>query len=114
MGALRELEEETAIAGAAITAFYDLDLVNQFHEPTVDGVVLSAVFAVRVGPAIEPVLSHEHDDARWVSLAEALRIAVWPGYREAIRRIAENLVDPASATWFELTLAGQRARELRD
>ena len=29
-------------------AFYDLDLVNQFHEPRYDAVVTAAVFAVRV------------------------------------------------------------------
>ena len=49
-GALREVAEETAFAGDAILAFYDLDLVNQFHEPSFDAVVTSAVFAVRVAP----------------------------------------------------------------
>ena len=66
-GALRELAEETGFAGADIEAFYDLDLVNQFHEPSVDGVVTAAVFAVRVAPDAEPRLSHEHDDARWLA-----------------------------------------------
>ena len=36
-GALRELAEETGFGGDDIEAFYDLDLVNQFHEPSVDG-----------------------------------------------------------------------------
>lgn len=107
-GALRELLEETAIGPEAILGFYDLDLVNQFHEPTYDAVVSSAVFAVRVGPRIEPVLSREHDDARWLAVDRALDEAVWPGYREAIRRIAENLGDPSRAPWFELTLSGER------
>ncbi len=40
MGALRELREETGFGPDAIEAFYDLDLVNQFHEPSVDAVVL--------------------------------------------------------------------------
>ena len=56
-----------------IEAFYDLDLVNQFHEPSVDAVVTAAVFAVRVRPDAEPRLSHEHDDARWLPLDEAHR-----------------------------------------
>src|SRR6476659_3380956 len=52
-GALREVAEETAFAGDAIRAFYDLDLVNQFHEPSFDAVVTSAVFAVRVAADAE-------------------------------------------------------------
>lgn len=109
-GALRELIEETGFGAGAIQAFYDLDQVNQFHEPSVGAVLTSAIFAVRVGPAAEPVLSHEHDDARWVTPEAALDLAIWPAYRESIRRIAENLVDPERAMWFELTLEGERAR----
>ncbi len=109
-GALRELAEETGFGAAQILGFYDLDQVNQFHEPSFRAIVSSAVFAVHVRPDAEPVLSHEHDAMRWVSVAAALELAVWPAYRESIRRIAENLVDPARALWFELTLAGDRAR----
>jgi 8-oxo-dGTP diphosphatase len=109
-GALRELAEETAIGAGNIAAFYDLDQVNQFHEPSVGAIVSSAVFAVRVGAEVEPRLSAEHDDMRWVSLMDAIDLAVWPAYLESIHRIAENLVDPARAIWFELTLDGQRAR----
>lgn len=107
-GALRELVEETAIGPESILAFYDLDLVNQFHEPTYDAVVSSAVFAVRVGPTVEPVLSPEHDAATWLDVERALAEVVWPGYREAIRRIAENLAEVDRARWFELTLSGER------
>ena len=48
LGALRELAEETGFGPADIEGFYDLDLVNQFHEPSVDGIVTAAVFAVRL------------------------------------------------------------------
>jgi 8-oxo-dGTP pyrophosphatase MutT (NUDIX family) len=106
VGALRELREETGFAGADIEAFYDLDLVNQFHEPSVDAVVTSAVFAVRVAASAEAHLSHEHDDARWLSIADAHRAVVWPGYRTAIERIRDDLSDPDRAAWFELTLDG--------
>ena len=71
VGALRELAEETGFGAADIEAFYDLDLVNQFHEPSIDAVVTAAVFAVWVRPDAEPVLSHEHDDARWLPVEEA-------------------------------------------
>jgi hypothetical protein len=33
---------------------------------------------------------------------------VWPAYRESIRRIVENLLDPERAVWFGLTLDGER------
>src|SRR5438093_7324561 len=54
LGALRELAEETGFGPADIEGFYDLDLVNQFHEPSVDGIVTAAVFAVRLHPDAEP------------------------------------------------------------
>jgi 8-oxo-dGTP pyrophosphatase MutT (NUDIX family) len=107
-GALRELREETGFAAAHIDAFYDLDLVNQFHEPSYDAVVTAAVFAVRVRIDAEPVLSREHDDARWLPVDDAHRQVVWPGYRTAIERIRDDLSDPGRATWFELTLEGDR------
>jgi 8-oxo-dGTP pyrophosphatase MutT (NUDIX family) len=109
-GALRELREETGFGPTEIEGFYDLDQVNQFHEPSVGAIVTSAIFAVRLRAGAEPVLSHEHDAMRWVSPAEALELAIWPAYRESIRRIVENLLDPERAIWFELTPDGQRAR----
>ncbi len=107
-GALRELSEETGFGEEEILGFYDLDQVNQFHEPSVQAIVSSAVFAVRVGALAEPVLSHEHNALQWARPEQALRLAVWPAYRESIRRIAENLLDPELAVWFGLTLDGQR------
>jgi len=99
-GALRELREETGIAPASFEALYDLDFVNQFHFAPLDAVLTAAVFAVRVGPGIEPTLSHEHDAARWVPIAAARAEVVWPGYRDALDRIAENRIDPERAHWF--------------
>ena len=108
-GALRELLEETGYDAESIEAFYDLDLVNQFHEPSVDAVVTAAVFAVRVRSDVEPRLSREHDGARWLGVETAYREVVWPGYRTAIERIRDDLADPVRAPWFELTLEGDRA-----
>jgi len=108
-GALRELAEETGFEAADIEGFYDLDLVNQFHEPSVDGIVTAAVFAVRLRPEAEPRLSSEHDGARWHHLEEAHQQVIWPGYRTAIERIRDDVSDPERAAWFELTLAGDRA-----
>jgi 8-oxo-dGTP pyrophosphatase MutT (NUDIX family) len=108
LGALREIREETGFSGGDIEAFYDLDLVNAFHEPSYDAIVSAAVFAVRVGRGAEPRLSVEHDAARWLPIDVAYREVVWPGYRTAIERIRDDLSDPDRAPWFELTLAGER------
>jgi 8-oxo-dGTP pyrophosphatase MutT (NUDIX family) len=108
-GALRELAEETGFGAAEIEAFYDLDLVNQFHEPSYDAIVTAAVFAVRLRTDAEPRLSAEHDEAKWHDLEEAHQQVIWPGYRTAIERIRDDLSDPERAGWFELTLAGDRA-----
>lgn len=108
VGALRELREETGFGPDEIERFYDLDFVNQFHEPSYDAVVTAAVFAVRVRSGSEPTLSHEHDAARWQPVDEAHRSVVWPGYRTAIERIRDDLPDPERAKWFELTLEGKR------
>lgn len=107
-GALRELLEETGLGPGDVEAFYDLDMVNLFHEPSVDGVYSEAVFAVRVGDGATPTFSKEHDALRWVRPEEASALTVWPAYRTAIERIASDLVDPDRATWFELTLDGSR------
>jgi 8-oxo-dGTP pyrophosphatase MutT (NUDIX family) len=108
VGALRELREETGFGPDEIEAFYDLDLVNQFHEPSYDAVVTAAIFAVRVRPGSEPTMSHEHDAARWLAIDQALAEVVWPGYRTAIERIRDDLSDSERARWFELTLDGDR------
>jgi 8-oxo-dGTP pyrophosphatase MutT (NUDIX family) len=108
VGALRELREETGFGADQIEAFYDLDLVNQFHEPSYDAVVTAAVFAVRIRNGAEPALSHEHDEARWVPVEEAHAEVVWPGYRTAIERIRDDLSEPDRAVWFELTMEGDR------
>ena len=107
-GALRELREETGFAGDGIEQLFNLDQVNQFFEPTVEGILTAAIFAVRVPPGSEPRLSHEHDALRWVPPAEALQVAVWPAYRESIRRIEADLVDPERAAWFALDPRGER------
>ena len=84
--------------------------MNQFHEPSYDAIVTAAVFAVRVRNGAEPTLSHEHDEpAGWPSTTPT-REVIWPGYRTAIERIRDDLIDPERAAWFELTLEGDRDR----
>jgi 8-oxo-dGTP pyrophosphatase MutT (NUDIX family) len=108
-GALRELREETGFERPVVEQFFDLDLVIPFHTADADAIVTTAVFAARVRRGAEPVLSHEHDLFRWVPLQEAIAEVIWPGYREAIKRIEENLLDPVRALWFEIAPDGRNA-----
>jgi 8-oxo-dGTP pyrophosphatase MutT (NUDIX family) len=106
--AFRELHEETGFDAPGLEAFYDLDLVNQFHWPPADAIVSAAVFAARVPPAAEPILSHEHDAHRWLAPVDALELVVWPAYREAIEVIERDLLDPGREPWFRLRPDGTR------
>ncbi len=109
-GALRELGEETGFAGPAIEAYYDLDLVNQFHWSPADAIVSAAVFAVRVAPDAEPVLSMEHDAYRWLAPRDAHAMVVWPGYRDALTIVERDLLDQDREPWFRLDHDGARVR----
>jgi len=106
--ALREVREETGLADDDIEAFYDLDQVAPFYDEGSDGVVVSAIFAVRVRSDAAPAISHEHDAMRWVPAADVPAAVVWPSYAESVRRVAEVLTDPARERWFRLDADGTR------
>ena len=108
MAALREVGEEIGFGPAEIEAFYDLDQVTQFYDEGSDAIVAGAIFALRVGPGVEPTLSDEHDAFRWAGRDEAVRLTVWPTYRETIDRITGVLLVPTSEPWFRLDLEGRR------
>jgi len=98
-GALRELEEETGITSPDIETLYGLDQVNLFHAEHLDALMAEAVFAAHVHSGVEPRLSHEHDDARWVSPDEAREMVVWPAYRTAIEQIDWLVANPRHAAF---------------
>lgn len=100
--ARREVLEETGFGDDDFEVRHHLDHVAEFLWQPTDSLLTSVSFAFRLRPARDPVLSHEHDAFRWVSLAEALEAAVWPGYREALERLQRYVLDPARAGWFEL------------
>jgi 8-oxo-dGTP pyrophosphatase MutT (NUDIX family) len=108
MTALREVREEVGFRPSEIEAFYDLDQVTHFYDEGPDAIVAGAIFAVRVRHDAEPTLSPEHDGARWVGREEALRLAIWPTYRDTIDRILGRLLDPETESWFRLDPEGRR------
>ena len=101
-GAFREVAEETGIGPASIEAAFETDIVNWFHEVTVDGLMSEAVFAARVRPATTVTLSHEHDAFRWVTPAEAHELVLWPAYHRAIEQLEWLLAHPEKATVYRL------------
>jgi 8-oxo-dGTP pyrophosphatase MutT (NUDIX family) len=110
LAALREVEEETGFGADDIEAAYDLDQTVHFYDEDADALIASVLFAVQVRAGSEPTLSHEHDAARWAEPDDALRLAVWPSYRESIERIRTMLRDPDLAPWFLLDADGRRLR----
>ncbi len=98
-GALREVAEETAFTASDIEVLYGLDLVNVFYADHIDQLMAEAVFAAHVRPGVEPRLSEEHDDLRWVSPAEARELVIWPAYRSAIDQIEWLVAHPQHTPW---------------
>jgi 8-oxo-dGTP pyrophosphatase MutT (NUDIX family) len=97
---LREVAEETGLRPPDIETFYETDLVNWFHEASLDALLCEAVFAARVRADAVVVLSHEHDDARWLPVGEAKALVTWPAYERAIDTVAWLLEHPLQAEVF--------------
>ena len=106
--ALREVREETGLEATSLLGIYDRDMAYEFYDEGPDAMVVAAAFAARVPPAAAITLSHEHDECRWVGREDALRLAIWPAYAEAMDRIERRLLDPETARWFELSREGRR------
>ncbi len=103
-GALREVAEETGLRPPDLESLYETDIVNWFHEASLDVVLGEAVFAARVRSGAEVVLSHEHDGARWLTTAEAGALVVWPAYLRAIEQVEWLVANPDRAAIYRLPL----------
>jgi dATP pyrophosphohydrolase len=90
--AARELSEETGLDAAPV----DLKMPQAYRVPeqmrheyaaTVLDVAIEN-FSVEVPAGWEPILNEEHDDYRWLSLADAIALAHWPETGEMLAAIA--------------------------
>jgi 8-oxo-dGTP pyrophosphatase MutT (NUDIX family) len=107
-GALREVAEEVGLAGADLEEVFETDLINWFHEASLDAVLAEAVFAARVRPDAEIVLSHEHDEARWLAPADAKALVTWAAYERAIDTVVWLVDHPERAGVFVLPRSTSR------
>jgi 8-oxo-dGTP pyrophosphatase MutT (NUDIX family) len=101
-GALREVEEETGLSGADLEAVFETDIVNWFHEGSVDAIWCEAVFAAEVRRGHEIRLSDEHDDMRWLPAEAAREAVIWPAYVRAIDQVEWLVANPEKAAHYRL------------
>lgn len=92
--ARRELAEET---GLVPTGFWVVPHVSVFYDASHDSMNLSPVFAARVQPGADPLLSAEHVEFAWLEFARAEERLVWPGQRQALRIAHEFIVRGSDA-----------------
>ncbi len=93
--ALREFYEETGLRGERL---WIVPHVSIFYESVHDRVHLSPLFAVQVPFGVDPVLSQEHSEFRWLPYAEARRRLVWPGQREGLDMVNGFIVTGEDGT----------------
>lgn len=93
--ALRELEEETALAP---TALYSGDACEQFYEADRDAISLLPVFVAFVDPSAEVRLNDEHSDFRWVDFKTARDMVSFAGQRHVLRHVEDEFLGASPAT----------------
>lgn len=89
LAALRELREETALEAMEL---YSVDAVFDLYtwrRGTVEAIV---PFAALLAGEREPILSDEHDDWRWATLAASVELVPYEPQRAALRRIGADLL----------------------
>ena len=102
--AKRELLEETGldaeVADLAMPQTYAVPADWRAEYPAGLEEVAVHNFGVVVPAEWEPVLNEEHDDYRWLGLADAIALVRWPETMEIIATLARPLLEssgPASA-----------------
>jgi dATP pyrophosphohydrolase len=109
--ALRELREETGFEAAAL---FSVDAIFDLYKPLRGTVETIVPFAAQVSAGVDPVLSDEHDEWRWASLAEALDLLPYEPQREAVRRISADLHErPGSAHLYRIATPSERPEKTR-
>jgi dATP pyrophosphohydrolase len=108
----RELREELGLAASApdLIDAWALEQVHPFYIAEMDAIFLAPRFAIEVAPHFEPVINEEHDDFRWLPIEAAVREALWPGQRAALRELTRMLGGDPAAELLRLDKAGPDTR----
>jgi 8-oxo-dGTP pyrophosphatase MutT (NUDIX family) len=94
--AMRELTEETGLVPSRIDkidcsySFPMRDEWKSMYPPGTDRIT-EHVFLALVDGGVEPTLSEEHDDWKWLDARQALHRLKYPGNTEALRQCAALL-----------------------
>lgn len=109
--ALRELLEETGLEAKAL---FSVDAIFDIYKPRRGTVETIVPFAAQVAGGTDPVLSDEHDDWRWATLAEALETLPYEPQRVALRRISTDFLErPGSAPLYRIDIPSGRPEKTR-
>ncbi len=106
--AYREVVEETGIEPESL---FNTPLTNVFYFYTNDTVNVSPVFAAAFSNDSAVHLSAEHQDFRWLNMDEAVSLLVWPGQKDAIRKVYDYIIlKNPSQGFMEIPKLGKKTR----
>jgi dATP pyrophosphohydrolase len=109
--ALRELREETGLEAADLYTLDALFDLYSWRRGTVETIV---PFAARLDGSAPPTLSEEHDEWRWATLTVALELVPYEPQRNALRRIAADLLErPEQAVLHRVEMTAERPKKTR-
>ena len=94
--ALREVREETGLRPVTL---YSADICEQFYEADRDAISLLPVFVGFVRPGADVQLNAEHNEFRWVTFDEALRMVPFSGQRNVLDHIRREFIDREPSRW---------------
>ena len=92
--ARRELLEETGLVPKEL---FQVEYLESFYHRARDRVTVLPVFAAQVATNAEVLIDEEHDDYRWVDLADAPTHFVWRVQRQAIAIIEQDILGTSPA-----------------
>ncbi|HBC47935.1 MAG TPA: NUDIX hydrolase [candidate division Zixibacteria bacterium] len=86
---LREIKEETGVIPQSL---YSVDIVESFYDINHGNIHIIPVFVAEFAPTAEVVLSNEHSEYKWVSLAEAKELLVFTQQRASLDIIDREFI----------------------